>query len=236
MYLKEVRIKNFRSLKDVSVLLNENTVLIGENNSGKTAFLDALRIVLAVEELKREYCTLYPETEIGDMKILSAIQYFEKNLCLTEGDMDQVMPQTGFADTFKWFYFRYMERLHGLNVLDFDMLILLTYQLFTTKPNIARIYRSVYRYIHIDEFQDTNYGQYMLIRSMCGNKNNNLFLIADDDQVIYGWNGASHKRIGQFKEEYQADLIQLYQNFRCPPEVIRLANKLIAHNSGRTVF
>ena len=187
-----------------------------------------------VEDLKREYCTLYPETEIGDMKILSAIQYFEKNLCLTEGDMDQVMPQTGFADTFKWFYFRYMERLRGLNVLDFDMLILLTYQLFTTKPNIARIYRSVYRYIHIDEFQDTNYGQYMLIRSMCGNKNNNLFLVADDDQVIYGWNGASHKRIGQFKEEYQADLIQLYQNFRCPPEVIRLANKLIAHNSGRT--
>lgn len=187
-----------------------------------------------VEDLKREYQTLYPRRDVGDIKLLNAIQYFEKNLCLTENDMDQVMPKTGYADIFKWFYFKYMDKLHQMNVVDFDMLILLTYQLFTTKPNIARIYRSVYRYIHIDEFQDTNFGQYMLIKSMCGKKNNNFFIVADDDQVIYGWNGASHKRIGQFKEEYQADLIQLYQNFRCPPEVIGIANKLIMHNSGRT--
>lgn len=187
-----------------------------------------------VEELKKEYQLLYPEKDIENIKFLNAIQYLERNLCLTEDDVNRVMPKTENGDVFKWFYFKYMDKMHKLNVIDFDMLILLTYQLFMTKPQIARIYRSVYRYIHIDEFQDTNLGQYMLIKSMCGKKNNNFFLVADDDQVIYGWNGASYKRISQFKTEYQADLIQLYQNFRCPPEVIGLANKLIMHNSGRT--
>ena len=69
---------------------------------------------------------------------------------------------------------------------------------------------------------------------MCGISNKNLFIVADDDQVIYGWNGASHKRITEFREEYNAELIQLNQNFRCPAEVITAANKLISHNSSRT--
>lgn len=188
-----------------------------------------------VEDLKRKYCHVFPEADIENLKILNAIQYFEKNLCLIEEDVDKFMPNTAYRKELKWFYFEYLRTLESINVLDFDALILYAYKLFTTQAKIARIYRSTYRYINIDEFQDTNYGQYMLIKSLAGNNNNNLFIVADDDQVIYGWNGANHKRISEFKEEYKAGLIQLNQNFRCPPEVIKLANNLIAHNSGRTM-
>ena len=187
-----------------------------------------------VDDLKKRYYHEVPGADVENLKILNAIQYFEKNLCLTEEDVDRVMPNTPYRKELKWFYFEYLQALETMNVLDFDALILYAYKLFTTKANIARIYRSTYRFINIDEFQDTNYGQYMLIKSLAGNKNNNLFIVADDDQVIYGWNGASHKRISEFKEEYRAELIQLNQNFRCPPEVIKLANRLISHNSGRT--
>lgn len=187
-----------------------------------------------VDDLKNEFLEEHDNDVIDDIKILNAIQYFEKNLCLNEDDMDKIMPNTRYEYEFKWFYFKYIEKLLSLNSVDYDLLILLTYKLFVNFPNIARIYRSMYRYINIDEFQDTNLGQYMLIKSMCGEKNNNLFIVADDDQVIYGWNGASHKRLSTFKDEYNASLIQLFQNFRCPTEVVDLANKLIAHNSSRT--
>ncbi len=186
------------------------------------------------DEVKKEYCKLHPNEDINELKLLNAIQYFEKKLCLTEEDVDAVMPKTNYQKVFKWVYFRYMEKLLELNALDFDMMILLTYKLFKEFPNVARVYRSMYRYIHIDEFQDTNLGQYTLVKTLCGQKNRNLFIVADDDQVIYGWNGASHERLAEFRKDFGADLIQLYQNFRCPAEVVGLANKLIANNSGRT--
>ncbi|MCI8712787.1 MAG: ATP-dependent helicase [Ruminococcus sp.] len=187
-----------------------------------------------VNEIKAEYGERYSEDEISELNLLNAVQYFEKRLCLTEGELDAIMPKTSYQRAFKWVYFRYIEKMLELNVLDFDMLILLTYKLFKEYPSVARIYRSMYRYINIDEFQDTNYGQYTLVKTLCGTKHNNLFIVADDDQVIYGWNGASHERINEFRNDFHAELIQLYQNFRCPKEVVNLANKLIAHNIGRT--
>lgn len=188
-----------------------------------------------VEDLKRKCSHVFPESDMEGVKILNVIQYFEKNLCLSEEDVDNFMPNTAYRKELKWLYFEYLRTLESMKVMDFDALILYAYKLFATKANIARIYGSVYRYINIDEFQDTNYGQYMLIKSLAGTTNKNLFVVADDDQVIYGWNGASHKRINEFKEEYRAELIQLNQNFRCPPEVIELANSLISHNAGRTM-
>lgn len=187
-----------------------------------------------VDDIKKEYKDLYPLEDISELKLLNAIQYFEKKLCITEQDMDAVMPKTSYQKVFKWVYFRYIEKMLELNALDFDMLILLTYKLFIQYPNVTRIYRSMYRYINIDEFQDTNNGQYSLIKALCGQKHNNVFIVADDDQVIYGWNGASHERLKEFRNDFGAQLIQLYQNFRCPVEVVNIANKLISHNSGRT--
>ena len=188
-----------------------------------------------ISDLQLKYNEENGDTIPDNINVGKAIKYFEKHLCISDGDLDVVMPKTAYAREYKWFYHKYIEYMLANNVLDFDMLILMTFRLFKENPGIAKIYARTYKYINIDEFQDTNYGQYMLIKCMCGAKNNNLFIVADDDQVIYGWNGASHKRITEFREDYNAELIQLNQNFRCPKEVILAANKLIAHNSSRTV-
>lgn len=188
-----------------------------------------------ISDLQLKYNEENGDTIPDNINVGKAIKYFEKHLCISDGDLDVVMPKTAYASEYKWFYHKYIEYMLANNVLDFDMLILMTFRLFKENPGIAKIYARTYKYINIDEFQDTNYGQYMLIKCMCGAKNNNLFIVADDDQVIYGWNGASHKRITEFREDYNAELIQLNQNFRCPKEVILAANKLIAHNSSRTV-
>lgn len=214
------------------VLRNHGSYVKLKSNFDIYSSSDDLNAV--VDEIKREYEEQHPYEDISQLKLLNAIQYFEKKLCITEADMDAVMPKTSYQKVFKWMYFRYIDKLLELNALDFDMLILLTYKLFKEYPNIARIYRSMYKYINIDEFQDTNYGQYTLIKTLCEKKHNNLFIVADDDQVIYGWNGASHERLNEFRTDFNAELIQLYQNFRCPAEVVNIANKLIAHNSGRT--
>lgn len=188
-----------------------------------------------ISDLQLKYNEENGDTIPDNINVGKAIKYFEKHLCISDGDLDVVMPKTAYAREYKWFYHKYIEYMLANNVLDFDMLILMTFRLFKENPGIAKIYARTYKYINIDEFQDTNYGQYMLIKCMCGAKNNNLFIVADDDQVIYGWNGASHKRITEFRADYNAELIQLNQNFRCPKEVILAANKLIAHNSSRTV-
>ena len=186
-----------------------------------------------VEDICRDYRNIDDSFPSEELRLLNMIAYFEKKLCFTEEDVEKNMPRTEYGKAYKWIYMEYLHRMLNNSTLDFDMLILLTYRLFKSKPAIARIYAKTYRYVNVDEFQDTNYGQYMVLTSMCGSVNNNIFIVADDDQVIYGWNGADYRRISQFKEMFGAELIQLNQNFRCPKEVIESANRLIAHNSGR---
>lgn len=186
-----------------------------------------------IEEICNDYKHIDDNFPSEKLKLLNMINFFERKLCFSEEDVEKNMPSIEYGDAYKWIYIEYLHRMLNNSTLDFDMLIMLTYKLFKTKPAIAKIYAKTYRYVNVDEFQDTNYGQYMVLTSMCGAINKNIFIVADDDQVIYGWNGADHRRISQFKEMYGAELIQLNQNFRCPNEVIAAANKLISHNSGR---
>ena len=188
-----------------------------------------------ITDICKDYCKINPMFPYEELKLLNMIRYFEKKLCYTSDEIDKVMPRTEYAQAFKWIYMEYLKQMVSKSILDYDLMILLAHRLFVLKPAIARMYSKTYRYINIDEFQDTNYGQYMLIMSMCGQTNKNIFIVADDDQVIYGWNGADHKRISEFKNTFNAELIQLNQNFRCPQEVINMAHRLISHNSGRTI-
>ena len=186
-----------------------------------------------IEDICHDYKIIDSSFPSDELKLLNMVTYFEKKLCFTDEDVEKNMPRTEYSAAYKWIYMEYLRRMLKNSTLDFNMLIMLTYRLFKSKPAIARVYAKTYRYVNVDEFQDTNYGQYMVLISMCGSINNNIFVVADDDQVIYGWNGADHRRIAQFKEVFGAELIQLNQNFRCPKEVIESANRLIAHNSGR---
>lgn len=186
-----------------------------------------------IDELQDEYFNEFGDGTIYDLKLLNAIKYFQENLCFTEEQVDEKMPKTAKASIFKWIYLHYQKRLIEMNSLDYNSIILLTYQLFSTYPQIAKIYRISYKYVCVDEFQDTNLAQYNLIKSFVPTEKSNVFIVADDDQVIYGWNGASNKRILEFKKDYSAELIQLCENFRCPEDVVQAANNLITNNSGR---
>lgn len=131
-------------------------------------------------------------------------------------------------------YDAYNRHLQEVNALDFPAIIYMAHRLFTEFPAIAARYRRTYRYTSLDEFQDTNQAQYALVRAFTGEEYRNLFLVADDDQVIYQWNGANPKRLQQFATDYQPAVLQMPTNFRCPREVVAMANGLVAHNLLRT--
>ncbi|WP_299089778.1 ATP-dependent helicase [uncultured Metabacillus sp.] len=170
---------------------------------------------------------------IGVTNLLPIIQYLQRNLLEPNQSLNTLIKNTNLRNAVEHIYVDYWEKLKELNALDFDSLIFKTYMLFKKFPFIAKHYRTIYPYISIDEFQDTNFAQYQMIKQLTKDKHNNLFIVADDDQLIYQWNGASHKRLQEFKEDYGADLIQLTDNFRCPSIVVEVANNLIKHNKGR---
>ena len=128
----------------------------------------------------------------------------------------------------------YDEELRRVNALDFSSLISETCRLFREYPVIAKQYRITYRYWLVDEFQDINQAQYTMIRLMAGEHFRDIFAVADDDQTIYEWNGADVRRIDRFLEDFGATDVKFLINFRCTPDVVRVANRLIVHNRRRT--
>jgi DNA helicase-2/ATP-dependent DNA helicase PcrA len=127
----------------------------------------------------------------------------------------------------------YVARLVKENQLDFGSMLHFTRELLASKPRIARQVRTVYRYVCVDEFQDTNLAQYRVLQLVAPDSSSNLFVVADDDQIIFQWNGADPKRLEELKHDYDPQIIQLPENYRCPEEVVDVANRLIAHNPGR---
>ena len=129
-------------------------------------------------------------------------------------------------------YRLYEEELRRINALDFNSLILDAYRLFAY-PAMARQYQRAYRYWLIDEFQDTNGAQYALLQRIAGQDFREVFAVADDDQTIFEWNGASVRRIGALVQDFSCDVVQLPTNFRCPPRIVEAANRLLVYNSRR---
>ena len=167
-----------------------------------------------------------------DKKLLPVIQRLKSRLIFPENCVGEFQDEN-IGERVAIIYPAYEAELAKRNALDFNSLILKTYQLFEKFPAFAKRYRTVYPYICIDEFQDTNRAQYNLIRALVKDENRNLFVVADDDQIIYQWNGASHKRIMQFMDDFSPKVVQLPMNYRCPPEIVKLANRLIQHNFHR---
>jgi DNA helicase-2/ATP-dependent DNA helicase PcrA len=128
----------------------------------------------------------------------------------------------------------YEAALRERNITDFNGLILDACRLAHQVPAVALRIRQSYPYWLIDEFQDTSPAQYRLVRFLAGDDFRNVFAVADDDQIIYQWAGASYRQIVAFREHFVPELIQLIENRRCPAEVVRAANSLVAHNVERT--
>ena len=130
-------------------------------------------------------------------------------------------------------YREYQKRLKENNALDFDDLLFKTVELFQFHPEILEKYQDRFRYIMVDEYQDTNTVQFKFV-SMLARKYRNLCVVGDDDQSIYKFRGANIYNILNFEKEYpDAEVIKLEQNYRSTKNILNTANQVIAHNTGR---
>ncbi len=130
-------------------------------------------------------------------------------------------------------YERYEEMLKENNAMDFDGLLLNCEKLLREHADVRGYYQNKFRYIHVDEFQDTNEIQMKIVKLLSG-KWNNVFVVGDDDQSIYGWRGAEIKNILDFEKTFSsAKIYKLEQNYRSTQQILDAANKLISHNKTR---
>ncbi|MDD6205177.1 MAG: UvrD-helicase domain-containing protein [Firmicutes bacterium] len=185
-------------------------------------------------KLLAEVCkTLNLDTKQFPVKMLKACISNAKN-SMKDADMlsrDQFSP---IARVLPDVFAGYEKMLRKNNALDFDDLILKTIELFDKNPDVLQRYQERFRYIMVDEYQDTNASQYRLIR-LLGAKWKNVCAVGDDDQSIYSWRGADVSIIRSFQKDYKnARIIKLEQNYRSTTTILNAANALISHNTDRT--
>ena len=130
-------------------------------------------------------------------------------------------------------YRAYQERLKTLNAADFGDLLLHCLTIFHDQPVVLKQYQEQFRYVLVDEYQDTNVAQYLWLRLLT-QTNRNLCCVGDDDQSIYSWRGAEVGNILRFEKDFpDAKVIRLERNYRSTPTILAAASHLIAHNAGR---
>ncbi len=130
-------------------------------------------------------------------------------------------------------YTRLQERLRAANAFDFDDLLLFAYLLLKNHPDVLDAYQERFRYLMVDEYQDTNHAQYA-ITTLLAAKHKNIMVVGDDDQSIYSWRGADIRNILEFETDYpEAHTVKLEQNYRSVGNVLAAANAVIANNQHR---
>ncbi|MEM6527829.1 MAG: UvrD-helicase domain-containing protein, partial [Chloroflexota bacterium] len=144
-------------------------------------------------------------------------------------------PRTEYLDeVIARIYERYQEILKESNAMDFDDLIMNTVLLLRNNVEVRNRYQKYYEYVLVDEFQDTNMAQYELVRLWCAPQNN-IFVVGDEDQAIYGFRGADYRNVMRFREDYKsATTLLLEQNYRSTQTVLDAARAVIDQNRDRT--
>lgn len=139
-----------------------------------------------------------------------------------------------FQEIVSKIYTQYQKELKEANALDFDDLIMKVVELFQNFPNVLEKYQEMFKYILIDEYQDTNTAQYKLVKYLA-KKYQNICVVGDDYQAIYGFRGANFKNILNFEKDYpEAVVIKLEQNYRSTKNILSAADKIIKQNFNRT--
>jgi DNA helicase-2/ATP-dependent DNA helicase PcrA len=195
--------------------------------------------------------------------MLARISDYKNNLQTWQGQLKQFAPdyrpgQRGYQlgrygneeQLYAVVYAEYQHRLAAANAVDFDDLIMRTVELLRTQPDVADYYRHKFRYILVDEYQDTNHAQYVLIRELAGIDANEqpdpstigagrvgpawVTVVGDSDQSIYAFRGADISNIQDFEKDFpDAKTIMLEQNYRSTQTILDAANAVISHNEGR---
>ena len=170
---------------------------------------------------------LYPERAM-----LSAISKAKEGY-MTPDDYEKAHAASFRDQKIAEVYRYYQKRLQSNNALDFDDLIFKTIFLFETNPDVLAEYQTRFKYIMVDEYQDTNHTQFILVKMLAA-KYRNLCVVGDDDQSIYKFRGANIYNILNFEEEYpDAKVVKLEQNYRSKANILNSANAVIANNEGR---
>ncbi len=147
--------------------------------------------------------------------------------------LDEFVSAKVNAEAFREIYRAYEERRKSLRKIDFDDMLVVCYELFESRPDVLELWQKKFKYILVDEFQDINRVQYDVIR-MLALPENNLYVVGDDDQAIYGFRGADSELMFQFLKDYpDARQITLGKNYRSTGNIVRNSLKLISHNQRR---
>ncbi len=162
------------------------------------------------------------QSQISDAKnkLMSADDY----LRATEGYIAENVAEV---------YSLYQERLYENNAMDFDDLIMQTVALVELFPDVRERFQTRFKYIHVDEYQDTNHAQYRLVNTLAA-QHRNLCVVGDDDQSVYSWRGADIQNILDFEEDYpEAGVVKLEQNYRSTQTILSAANAVVSNNASR---
>lgn len=154
-----------------------------------------------------------------------------KTLMLSPSDVSK-RADNFFDDKAIQVFETYEQSMKQANALDFSDLLLKTYQIFKEFPNILRSYQEKFRYVHVDEYQDTNKIQYHLIK-LLSSAHGNLCVVGDEDQSIYSWRGADINNILDFEKDFSGQVIKLEKNYRSSGNIVNAANGLISNNVFR---
>jgi DNA helicase II / ATP-dependent DNA helicase PcrA len=177
----------------------------------------------------------FDKTKYPIQRVLGRIGRYKNRLILPE-DLDKGVdnaPNDDFETKFRRIYTLYQQSLLLNQALDFDDILLYTARLFQTNETVREKYRQQFKYVMIDEYQDTNQAQFELVRQIAGG-HQRVCVVGDDDQAIYSFRGASIRNILEFEKDYQnVRSVRLEQNYRSTMRILALANAIIRNNKRR---
>ena len=188
---------------------------------------DQLRLLKQVMEVAGTDTRRWPPAGL-----MGAIQHW-KDRSLTPARVTEAEDTDFAAGRARALYAAYQERLRGLNAVDFGDLLLHMTEILRTQPEVLAQYHRAFRYILVDEYQDTNVAQYLWLR-LLAQEHRNICCVGDDDQSIYSWRGAEVENILRFEKDFPgARVIRLEANYRSTAPILAAASALIGHNQGR---
>lgn len=165
-------------------------------------------------------------------KIMYKIESLKNQLITAEDYAKNFTDEEDF-ETYSDAYTKYEKHLHENNSMDLNDLIVKSIELFNKFPNVLEKYQDKYQYIHVDEYQDTNYSQYVFTQ-LLASKHRNIIIVGDPDQSIYGWRGANVENITNFSQDFkETKQVVLDTNYRSSKNILDASNALIKHNQKR---
>ena len=182
--------------------------------------------------MKRVISDLNLNTDQYDPRTILGMISNAKNDMLRPHDYAK-QADNAFQETVAEVYTSYQAELKRSQSVDFDDLIMLTIDLFQSSPEVLERYQKQFEYLHVDEYQDTNDAQYTIV-NLLAKRSQNLAVVGDADQSIYGWRGANMDNILNFEKDYPtAHTVMLEQNYRSTQNILDAANAVINHNNER---